>query len=91
MYDNNPAHTHSYVSRVSRSSNIDHFVLGTTQYKPGEFAERMLNLKPSNMWGIIKWLCDKFLAGDEPLEPGKRFCYDDAAAAAVFYGALDGH
>lgn len=65
-----PTPTHSYVSRVSRSSNIDHLVLGTTQYKPAEFAERMLNLKLANMWGVVKWICDRFLAGGSDLEPG---------------------
>jgi hypothetical protein len=29
-----------------------------------------LNIKPANMWGIIKWLLDKFLGGTEPLEAG---------------------
>jgi hypothetical protein len=65
-----PPQKNSYISRVSRSSNIDHLVLGTTQYKPAEFAERMLNLKLANMWGVVKWICDRFLAGENALEPG---------------------
>ena len=73
----------SYVSRVSRSSNLDHFVLGTTQYKPAEFAERMLNLKLTNMWGVVKWLCDRFLAGENALEPGKYVILKDPNKATM--------
>lgn len=66
-----------FVSRVSQASNVDHLVLGTTQYKPQEFAERMLNLKVTNMWGIIKWLCDKFLSPESSLEAGKYVLLKD--------------
>jgi translation initiation factor 3 subunit D len=72
-----------FVSRVSQASAIDHLILGTTQYKPVEFAERMLNLKVTNMWGIVKWLCDKFLAPENNMEPGKYVLLKDPNKATL--------
>lgn len=49
-----------FVSRAHPKDNHNHVILGTQQYFPEEFAGQ-INVRPSNMWGIIKTLVDLFM------------------------------
>ena len=46
-----------YVSRVSPSTPFDHQVLATDKFKPKDLAAQ-INLSVTNMWGIVKMICD---------------------------------
>mmetsp|Transcript_15544 Transcript_15544/g.60803 ORF Transcript_15544/g.60803 Transcript_15544/m.60803 type:complete len:535 (-) Transcript_15544:38-1642(-) len=49
-----------FISRAHPRDNHNHVILGTQQYFPEEFAGQ-INVRPSNMWGIIKTLVDLFM------------------------------
>jgi translation initiation factor 3 subunit D len=53
-----------FVSRKSRTDRHNHLVLATQFYKPAEFATQITLTLP-NMWGVIKFLSDKFLSMDD--------------------------
>lgn len=50
-----------FVSRAHPRDPRNHFILGTQQYNPEEFAGQ-INVRPDNLWGIVKTLVDLFMA-----------------------------
>jgi translation initiation factor 3 subunit D len=67
-----------YVSRVSNTNAYDHSVLATQYFKPKELATQ-INLGLTNMWGIIKMICDLLLSKDD----GKYVLMKDPNKATV--------
>jgi len=65
-----------YVSRTHPGDSFNHVILGTQTYKPREFATQ-INLNVTNMWGILKVLCEvlmklpegKYVLLKDPLKP----------------------
>ena len=53
-----------YVSRVARNNPYEHTILATQFFKPQDLATQIA-LNVSNVWGIIKMLCELLLSQED--------------------------
>ena len=67
-----------YVSRVAPINAYEHTILATQFFKPKELAMQ-INLSLTNMWGIVKMLCELVLAKPD----GKYVLLKDPNKATV--------
>ena len=50
-----------YVSRTNPANPYEHAILATQFFKPKDFAQQ-INLSLTNVWGIVKMICELLLA-----------------------------
>lgn len=49
-----------FLMRANSSDNTNHLIVGTSQYKPQDFAARTINLNMKNCWAILRSLIGLF-------------------------------